>query len=190
MGANDLWVSYREHVHDDFAWETPVNLGPGVNTAGNEAAPAYVEHEKLSAPELYLNRQTGPAQVFMGDIYVSTLGADGAWRTAVPVTELNSDAADQKVTVHPNGLELYFFSNRDGESHIYHSRRASVREPWSTPALVGSPIGDIQLSMPFIHAHGHTETLLMTRALAVPGSDPQVTQFDILVSERSRGSSR
>ena len=32
--GSDIWVSCREHVHDDFAWEPPVNLGPGVNAPG------------------------------------------------------------------------------------------------------------------------------------------------------------
>src|SRR5712691_7240744 len=27
FGGVDLWVSYRNHVHDDLDWQTPVNLG-------------------------------------------------------------------------------------------------------------------------------------------------------------------
>src|SRR5438093_5309104 len=27
LGGFDIWVSHREKVHDDFAWETAVNLG-------------------------------------------------------------------------------------------------------------------------------------------------------------------
>src|SRR5881628_3464473 len=29
LGGFDIWVSHRERVHDDFAWETAVNLGSG-----------------------------------------------------------------------------------------------------------------------------------------------------------------
>src|SRR5262245_44096344 len=33
FGGLDIWASYREHTHDDFDWQAPVNLGPGVNSA-------------------------------------------------------------------------------------------------------------------------------------------------------------
>src|SRR5207249_1782949 len=29
--AADIWVSSRDDTHDDFGWQPPVNLGPGVN---------------------------------------------------------------------------------------------------------------------------------------------------------------
>ena len=38
LGAIDLWVSTRETTLE--AWSTPVNLGPTVNTAANDGAPA------------------------------------------------------------------------------------------------------------------------------------------------------
>ena len=33
FGGQDIWASWRRHVHDDFDWTPPFNLGPGVNTA-------------------------------------------------------------------------------------------------------------------------------------------------------------
>ena len=38
IGGEDLWRSTREHTSDP--WSTPVNLGPGVNTAGFDGAPS------------------------------------------------------------------------------------------------------------------------------------------------------
>src|SRR5712664_2464950 len=60
FGSNDIWVSWRENVHDAFGWEAPVNLGPGVNTSGFEGGPGYFENEEGGAPQLYFNRNPNP----------------------------------------------------------------------------------------------------------------------------------
>src|SRR5687767_7417388 len=118
LGVNDLWVSYRENVHDDFGWGVPENLGPGINSTDQEAAPSYLEHEDLNGPVLYFNRQSGIPTVPQGDLYTSMRGDDGVWSTAQPVTELNSTGADQRASIHRNGLDIYFWSNRSGTSQI------------------------------------------------------------------------
>lgn len=63
-GSGDIWVSFRANVHDDFGWQTPVNLGAGVNTSGFEGGPAYFENDDVGAPQLLFNRnplQSTPA---------------------------------------------------------------------------------------------------------------------------------
>lgn len=37
LGGNDVWMSWRDDVHDDLAWNAPVNLGVGVNGPGFDA---------------------------------------------------------------------------------------------------------------------------------------------------------
>ena len=44
----DVWASYREHVHDNLDWGTPINLGPGVNTAGFDGG--AIERFELAPP--------------------------------------------------------------------------------------------------------------------------------------------
>ena len=39
FGGNDIWVSQRDSVDDD--WGAPVNLGPTINTASGEAVPTF-----------------------------------------------------------------------------------------------------------------------------------------------------
>src|SRR5207248_907742 len=41
FGAIDLWASWRANIHDDFGWETPVNLGAPVNSAFLDQAASY-----------------------------------------------------------------------------------------------------------------------------------------------------
>jgi hypothetical protein len=64
IGLTDLWVSHRSC--DDCPWETPVNLGPAVNTTNGEAGPSLSVDGHL----LFFNsaRVTGRGQ---NDIYMS-----------------------------------------------------------------------------------------------------------------------
>lgn len=64
IGLTDLWVSHRSC--DDCQWETPINLGPAVNTTNGEAGPSLSVDGHL----LFFNstRITGRGQ---NDIYMS-----------------------------------------------------------------------------------------------------------------------
>ena len=183
MGMQDIWIAYRENVHDDFAWTNAVNLGPGINTAAAEIAPSYFENEG-GAPQLFFNRGNAP-----GDIYMSELRADGTWGVADPVKALNSPNSDQRASIKFNGLEIYFWSDRPvGKdttrvAHIWQSTRESASDDWSPPTLVGSPISDRPGIHPFIYSHGRTETLLLVRNMATPPA----RNFDLFMSTRTRG---
>ena len=87
FGGVDIWVSRREHTHDDFAWQPAENLGAGVNSASIDAGPSYFENDEVGVPQLYFNsnRLGGP-----GSIYVSEQAADGSFGPAVLVLELSA----------------------------------------------------------------------------------------------------
>jgi len=189
QGSSDIWVSRRTNVHDDFGWGTPVNVGPGINTAGFEGGPAYFENDDLGVPQLYFNHNDAPSNAG-GDIYVSEQAADGSWSRASPVVELNSAASDQRPSVAHSGLDIYFFSNREGSvrdgsgalsTDIWVSTRESVRDPWSTPTNLGLPINTSAPEVhPFIFSNGRTEELYFVRTVSTGDND-------IFVSRRTRG---
>ncbi len=84
FGSNDIWVSWRANPNDDFAWETPVNLGSEVNSAGFEGGIT------LRLPELYVaSDRVAPGGPL--DIFVSVLGHGGTFGPAVLVEELSSE---------------------------------------------------------------------------------------------------
>lgn len=177
QGFADIWVSYRQNVHDDFGWGTPVHLGTAVNTSRPETQPAFFENDG-GAPQLYFTRNVGVA-----DIYVSEMQADGTWGTAVPVVELNTDSLDARPSIHPNGLEIYFFSHRD-DHRLWHATRPSVDAPWSPPVrLEQFTPGEASVFQPSIHAFGHTETLVMGGFTAARGQE-------IYLSTRTRAPGR
>lgn len=191
FGQDDIWAAWRGDVHDDFAWGAPVNLGPGVNTADVEGGPGYFANDEVGVPQLYFNRSKVPQVA--GRIYVSEQAADGSFGEAVEVLELNTDAPAtvpaQRPSVAPNGLDLYFYSNRPGSSgnDIWVSTRESVLEPWGPPANVGPPINTaIGELLPFISSRGGTEWLYFTRNVAsAPPPD-----LDLYVSTRTRAGDR
>ena len=198
-GESDIWVSWRDNVHDDFGWQAPEKLGPGVNTPGFEGGPGYFENDDVGGPQLFFNRNPLPSNAG-GDIYVSEQAVDGTWGAAVPVSELNSDSSDQRPSVAPSGLEIYFYSNRLGSTlnlfcstpndprcsttnDIWVSTRESVLEPWSAPTNLGPPINTaVGETLPHIFAHGGAEQLYYTHNVAIP---PAVDN-DIFVSTRTR----
>ena len=53
FGGVDIWVSRREHTHDDFAWQPAENLGAGVNSSSLDAGPSYFENDEVGVPQLY-----------------------------------------------------------------------------------------------------------------------------------------
>jgi WD40-like Beta Propeller Repeat len=178
----DLWVSHREDVHDDLGWEPAVNLPGEVNTTGEEIAPSYFENEEEGTPQLFFNDGVIiNGTLTRGDIYMSEMNPDGTWGRPSGVSEINMpDFADQRPSIAHNGLEIYFWSNRDGTGHIWRATRRHVSDDWSTPELLPLPINSTQTIQPYIHSHGNTETLLFVRAVAGFGND-------LFVSQRTRG---
>lgn len=187
--ANDIWAAYRDDVHDDFAWQAPAPLIGGVNSPAAEGGPAYFENAEGGAPQLFFtSNKQNPTVALATDIYVSEQLPDGSWGPALPVTELNTAAADQKPTVTPNGLEIYFWSDRDagrppaGASFIWHATRSSTTAPWSAPLLVEDPINNQSSTQPFIHVHGRAETLFIVRNVGTADH----SNLDIFSATRTR----
>lgn len=133
LGSNDIWVSWRRHVHDDFGWTTPVNLGAPINSATFDAGAAF------RRPEFYFTR--GPAANTL-DIYVSSVMGH-AFGSPLLVAELSSAANDQRPTLRYDRREIFFSSNRSGGfglDDIWASTRPGAHGPWSAPVNLGPSI--------------------------------------------------
>jgi len=173
LGLNDIYVSRRSNPKDDLGWSTPVNLGPGVNSADDDQAPQYLQNSEDGAGNLYFNRGTLNAQ----DIYVAGITRDGEVReAAVPVTELNIlGTREFHPTIRNDGREIFFASNRPGSlgmTDIWTSTRRSVHDEWSTPTNLGAPVNttanDVQ---PSLSKDGRTLIITSTRPGGFGGND-------------------
>ena len=142
LGGIDIWVSQREHAHDDFDWQTPVDLGAGINSSAGDQAPSFFENDDIGIPQLYFaSSRTGG---FGGlDIFMSEQAGDGSFGAAVQVTELSSAGGDSRPTIRHDGLEIIFQSDRPGTTggaDLWVSARASTLDAWSTPVNLGTSV--------------------------------------------------
>jgi WD40-like Beta Propeller Repeat len=176
-GNLDIWVSYREHTHDDFDWQPAVNVGQGVNSIAVDTGAAYFENDDTGAPQLLFSSNR-PGGLGLFDLYSSELLPDGTFGPAVVIAELSSTFSEPGLSIRFDGLEVFFFSGRlpsQGGLDLWSATRKSVLDPWSAPINLGSintAAGDVQP-----HIAPDRETLYFTsnREGGVGGMDLYVT---------------
>lgn len=144
-GGFDLYASRRQNKRDPFGWQTPQNLGSGVNTALAEVLPSIFEDDESGITTLFFAGRSGaPGGLGGEDIYSSPQQVDGTFGPAVLVPELSSSARDLAPFIRRDGLELFLGSTRPGTvgggADLWVSTRATTADPWSTPVTLGPVI--------------------------------------------------
>jgi Tol biopolymer transport system component len=148
-GMNDVWVSFRANPNDDFAWQSPMNLGSVINSASFDAGAALLE--KGNADILYFNSNRPGGQGGQ-EFYASVHQKDGSFGTPALVISLNSTGNDQRLTLRKDGREVFFFSDRVGSTgtDVWTSTRENRDAEWATPTLVraiNSAANDLQSTL-------------------------------------------
>ena len=132
---------YVTRLNKNHGWDTPVSLGPNVNSPFQEWSPSLFEDEQ-GRDVLYFSSTRSNNQQ---DIYVSVdLGP------AVPVSELNTTGFDDaRPNVSKDGLEIVFDSTRTGTlggPDLWTASRESTNDPWGDlthlPAPINSPAAE------------------------------------------------
>ncbi len=169
-------MASRTDRNDDFSWGPPVNIGPGVNTPGQENLGAYVPALEAGGVNLYFTRA--------GDIYQTRVMRDGrVVAPATPVAELNDPNLDDwEPSVRTDGREVFFWRQASGAgADIWVARRQSVHEPWSAPERLGPPVNTLKADMaPGLSFDGRT--LLFAEAFA---ARPGLGRQDIWMTTRT-----
>jgi Tol biopolymer transport system component len=137
LGGLDIWVSWRAHTHDDFGWESPVNLAV-VNSPATDGGPSFFANDDAGIPQLY---HTSSKAGGLGgiDIYVSAL-VDGVFQPPASVSELNTPQFDLTPSIRHDGLEIAFASDRPGGiggRDLWSATRSSANGTWSTAVNLG-----------------------------------------------------
>jgi len=105
-GGKDLWVSVKGKRN---RWSDPINLGPMVNTPGDEMFP-FLHTDGT----IYFSSN---GHVSMGglDIYKTSQDENGAYTLPVNLkSPVNSSADDFSMIIEKDGERGYLTSNRDG----------------------------------------------------------------------------
>ncbi len=107
QGGQDVWVSYRKHGK----WQPAENLGPPINTPGNEGPDCFSPSENA----LYFTACDRKEDTHGGcDIYVS-FHFDGRWSKPSNLgAPLNTEHNEMNASVSPDGDFIIFTSDRPG----------------------------------------------------------------------------
>ncbi|HJZ54610.1 MAG TPA: hypothetical protein VKE74_06605, partial [Gemmataceae bacterium] len=187
---DELYITHRADKHDDFAWETPVNLGPNVNVPGaGNSGPSLFEDSATGLLNLYFTSHR-PGGVGDFDIYRSIRQEDGTWTPAVLVPEVSSPYRDVRMTIRGDGLEMiitttnpaylpYPPNNPQAALDLYVSTRPTTHDPWSTPVNLGttvnSPGPTVVDSAPYLSRDGRTLYFYSNRGGGVGANDLYMT---------------
>ena len=123
FGGKDIWVCHR---NENGKWEEPQNLGPEINTAGDESTP-FIHADNQT---LYFNSNGHPCYSEKPDIFVTRKMPGGKWskpeNLGYPINTIDDEgslivAADGKTAYYSSdrsdtkgGLDIYTFELRAG----------------------------------------------------------------------------
>jgi len=169
-GGFDLWVSTRATTAED--WNTPVNLGPAVNSSRGEHEQS-ISHDGL---ELYFSDYGGvrPGGVGNVDTWVMTRAAtDAPWGEPVNLgPPVNSSAWDGAPSISADGLSLFFHSGRSGNLDLWVATRETVDDEWGAAVNLGPTVNSPGLDAdPDISADGLRLFFASNRAGGYGGVD-------------------
>ncbi len=121
------------------------------------------KHPSLTADLLEIYFDTGRACGGCFEVYMATRASlTSAWSTPVEVPSLASNSFDYTPEVSPDGLTLWFASERDnpsGGSDIWVATRTARTQPWGTPVRETSLSTSGYDSAPSLSDDGLTMTI-------------------------------
>ncbi len=116
-GPKDLWMSTLDQ--SEQFWIEPINLGPLINTPGNEMSP-FIHHDNQT---LYF-ASDGHQSMGGLDLYVSRRDSSGNWSTPQNLGyPINTHADEFGLIVGASGINAYFASDMAGAfggHDVYH----------------------------------------------------------------------
>jgi len=131
-GGFDLWVSRFE----DGLWQLPRNMGPQINTPGDETAPfIHIDNRTL-----YFSSDGHPG---MGgsDLYYCSRANDTMWTAPRNMGyPINTSANEKSISITMDGKKAFFASDRDsaeGNYDLYQTKLAKHLQPVPVVALKG-----------------------------------------------------
>jgi len=175
-GGHDIWVTTRETIQD--SWGDPVNLGSTVNSSANDWG-GCISADGLSF--FFSSNRSGGHGIH--DLWVSTRPTlSDPWGEPVNLgSKINSSVYDYSPMLSPDGLRLFFSSNRlseYGDWTIWVTERATREDNWGAPANLGPAINSwADQENPYISTDGSTLYFASTR----PGGSGDVDLWQVSI---------
>lgn len=135
LGGADIWVSRRQKNGD---WGYPENLGPSINTSGDEEAP-YISNDGHT---IYFS-STGHLGQGEGDLFIARHNGS-TWEKAINMDyPINSPAKEMGIYVQADGKTAFYSSARSGGRgglDIYSIELAEKFQPKPIVQLEGTVV--------------------------------------------------
>ena len=104
-GGKDIWVTHRNNTGK---WTTPENLGPTINTSGDETCP-FIHPDNQT---LYFNSNGHPGYG-MADLFLTKKSSENKWSTPLnlgyPINTIDDEGS---LIVASDGFTSYYASDR------------------------------------------------------------------------------
>ncbi len=183
------WSGSDDYYHEDFyisyfqdgQWQEALNLGPPLNTDGNEGAQTITADGR----HLYFTACNRPDGIGRCDIYYAER-IGGQWTKPLNLGRpVNSTAWDSQPSVSADGKTLYFTSGRSGNTGTTDIWKTTMDGEgiWNEPVNMGLVINTSGRELsPFIHPDNQT-------LYFASDGHPGMGGLDIFVSRRQEDGS-
>lgn len=169
--TEDFYVAYR----DSTGWQEAVNIGPPVNTPGNEGALTLSPDGRY----IFFAGCDRPDNNGRCDLYFCKREGD-SWSEAYNLgTMVNGAAWESQPSVSSDGKTIFFASNRNGGkglTDIWYTtitENGSLTKPVNMGDVINTPGSEMA---PFIHPDGRTLYFSSDGHLGMGGKDLFVTR--------------
>ena len=147
-------IYYTTWDDEKGKWKPADGIPGNLNTVGHDACMSISPDGSMIFVYRNIDKVTGS-----GDIYYSTLKADGTWGTPVDIGKpVNSSYFESSACLSPDGNTLYFISERlggEGNADIWMSTKLAGL--WQKPVNLGKNINTIEDELGvFMHPDGKT----------------------------------
>jgi outer membrane protein OmpA-like peptidoglycan-associated protein len=133
MGGMDIWMT----IYNKGRWSAPQNLGPEINTPGNEESPFIAKDDAT----LYFTSDYHPG---MGgvDIFYTRKGTNGRWEKPTNIGyPINTNKDERCMAIGANGIDAYIASERTegyGGLDLYEFELHAAARPIKTGYVQGN----------------------------------------------------
>jgi len=137
----------------DFTFGAPTNLGPTVNSSGNEGGPS-ISADGLS---LFFTSGRPPGGFGNFELWVTTRETKNAeWGQAVHLgSTVNSNIFDLYPSISADGLSLFFTQGTFWDTDLWVSTRPNIGSSWGSPINLGPAVNSSSRDVtPCISADG------------------------------------
>ncbi len=174
-GDRDLYVSF---FRDDSTWSEPVNMGPMVNTAGEDSSPFLAADDKT----MYFS-SNGLSGYGKDDLFISRRIDDSWTNWTEPQNlgpEINSADDDQFFMITPSGEYAYYSrGNKNSDLDIYRLKIPQEYKP-APVILVKGKVINAKTNEP-INARIIYEQLDTGVEVGYTNADPTTGEYQILL---------